>query len=595
MPFCPHCGHQVAEGIQFCTHCGKALAQSPLPDKFQAPWQPYQPPPPRRGWLVWLAAALGLAVVAGASVAAYLLFFGPTPKQLFLAAQARYVVDSLKEVEGALGPLLPMQQRMEKEPFQSTVKLSADFNLNETVPQAEQVRSLLKQSSLVVNAQRDPAADRQLTELKLNVRGGELLSAEFYQSPEELALKVPILHDKYLHLENRDLRSAFQSKGIPWTGPNRILTRKDYQTHLTLDPAKYLPVVKEYAGYVTEFIHDDEVTLEKNYRYASPDGEVKAKRVTLTLTEERVKEFFVGLGRKFKDDEQALDLVVANTSGIATLMLESGSVSGPDRKQLERLRDKEYVRQSIQEGVEEWEAEWGRLRLPQGLTIALVLDGRNRLVQEEIRMTVVGEGDAEADVAITLTRWDGKDAKDRSLLVTVRESKGDEVALEWKSHTTPSGADGQTTRTSVKAWETKGNRQEAVLQANVTTTLTKGVESGKDKRTADFAFESTPKEPAVSGSLSTVHSSQASGNRFESLSTLNLTIDPRNTYEPKVTLTFNTDSAVEFGVSPAFPTFSATNSLNLNRMSRGEFNGLMLELQRAAERFVMKNATLFMN
>lgn len=609
MPFCPYCGQQVSDGNQFCTVCGKPLDYTQSPGTPRVPaasfgddpnFVPVVPPippmPPRRtGWVAWLAIAAAVLLVAGAGAAAYLLFFAQTPKELFMGAQARYAMTTLAEVQEGLGPTIQVQQRMQEEPFQSAVTLTADFNVSETAPEIDQIRSLLKQSSLVVNALGDPATARQLTELKLNMRGGELLSAEFYQSPEELALRVPVLHDKYLHLENRDLQTAFRSKGIPWPGPNRILTRQDYEKYLVLDPAKVLPVAREYAAFVTEFINDDEVTLEKNYPYASPDGEVKLKRVTLALSEQRVKDFFIGLGHKFKDDEQALDLVVANTSGFATLMIESGSVSGEEGDQLRRLQDKEYVRKSIQEGVAEWEAEWNRLRLPNGLTIAMVLDGRNNVVQEEILLTVVGDGSVDVDVSVTLTRWDGKEAKDRGLLFTAKGSQGEEAGLEWQGHTTLNSAGERTTRTNVKAWEADGSQREYILQANVISTIIKGVENGKDKRTFEFALESTPADPALSGSVSTVHSSQASGSRFEAVTTLNLQVDPRSAYEPKVTLIFGLDSSVEFGVTPVFPTFSATNSLNLNRMSRSELEELMVDLQQAAERFAMKNAMLFMN
>lgn len=587
MPTCPYCGTVVAEEGRFCASCGKALPQvPPTPENpFVPPAPPGQPPRNRS----WLPVASGL-LLAGAAVAAYLIFFNPSPKRLFLEAQGQLIGAMRHDLEEAMGPFGELQERVQKETYQSTVTLTADFDVSVQDPSAQISSDFLKTSSLVLGTRRDPAADRQLVDFKLTVKGTDLLTGEFYQSPDVLALKVPELHSKYLHLENKDLQQTFQAKGIPYTGPNRILTAQDYQRYLTVDPDRWAPVVKDYARYIHDFIRDDEITLEKGYRYPSPEGEVTMKRVTLTFSEQRVKDFYIGLGRKFKGDEAALDLVADYVGGWARLMIDSGSLQGLEREEMRKLTDKEYVKRQIRDGAADWEQTWNEARLPNGLKIAAVLDSKNNVVEQEMRFTVSGDGEP-VDLTLTVTRWNGRNGtRDRNFVASAKTESGGGV-LEWRSHTVPRSKSETETTTTVLVRETTGMKAE--LKARIIGTVVKGAEEGKDRRTYDFTLESDG-VPGLKGQVSVLHSSQATGKRFEALTRVVLDMDPQSGFSPPAKVMLNVDSATDLGSKVEFPTFTASNAIHLNRLSRSEWDQLLGELASAAERFLMNNARLFL-
>lgn len=632
MPNCPHCGVEAAEGRRFCTSCGKLLPQEPPitdrpfvpPSPPTAPtaytsapspaansgsesnppardlsWTPpaiqetaisrFPPPPapprPNRSWLAVVAAV----VVLGAAAAASLLFVNKSPKRLFLEAQASLAGGLIGDLQAAMGPSWELQERMQKEPYQSTVKVTADFDVAVQDPSAQMVKDLLQRSSLVMGARHDPTVQRQLIDFTLNVKGTDLVAGEFYQSPDELALKVPVLHSKYLQLENKDLRKTFADKGIPYTGPDRIVTASDYQRFLKVDEAKWEPLLKEYARYVHDFIQDDEIALERSYPYQSPDGEVTMKRITLTLSEQRVKDLFVGLGRKFRDDEDALDLVATNVSGWASLMVESASLEGSEAADLNKLKDKESVKQQIRDGVLDWEESWSEVELPNGLQITTVLDSKNNPVEQEITLTVVGNG-GPVDLKFTVTRWNGSNGTQDRNFVFMAEKESKRGGFEWKSHTVPvSKAETKTTSTFLFH---DNASMDPPLKGQVIATVVKGAQEGKDQRTYDFSLDMGQNEPDLTGQVSILHTSQATGKRFEASTTATLDL-PADSPVTQVKLTF--DSATDLGGKGEFPTFSDANAVNINKLSRSEWDQLVAELSSATERFLMRNMTLFMN
>lgn len=74
-----------------------------------------------------------------------------------------------------------------------------------------------------------------------------------------------------------------------------LLTPKTDEAAPVIDKAKMLSLNKELTTFITTFLTDEEITLEKNVAYKGKDGDTKVKMLTINLTSERVYEFMNGI------------------------------------------------------------------------------------------------------------------------------------------------------------------------------------------------------------------------------------------------------------------------------------------------------------
>jgi len=74
-----------------------------------------------------------------------------------------------------------------------------------------------------------------------------------------------------------------------------LLTPQTEEAAPVLDKAKIKSLNTELTTYVTTFLTDEEITLEKNVAYKGKDGDQKVKMLTINLTSERVYEFINGI------------------------------------------------------------------------------------------------------------------------------------------------------------------------------------------------------------------------------------------------------------------------------------------------------------
>jgi hypothetical protein len=574
----------MPEEAGFCAKCGKEQ-----PKAAEVP----EAPRPRKTAPRWLPVAA--LVLVGAVIAAYFLLSHRTPRQLLALANVKFASAAAEELDlGVSGPW-GLQSRMQSEPSTSKVTISGRLSSKERNPDIQLVQQFLDKSSIMLTSKNDPKADKQWYDLKLNLRGSELLSGEFYRSPEQLAAKVPVIYDKHMLLENHDIGSVMAKLDIPWEGPDKFPSQTETMKNLKLE--QLMPVLMEYGRFLNTSVKDDEITMESGVDYQSPDGTVSLRQITLNLSEARIKEILKGLSQKLRDDEAGLDKIAESIAGFAEMAATGAAANDPE---LKRWQDKSYVKQQIRDGSRDgWDKAVDDLLFPEGLTVTLLVDKGGNLVHERIRFAMAPREYPE-DLVFTdvyLSHWKGKNGNDLKILVDAGSGTGknaSSVRFDLKSHKEPTAGKEERSKTTVDIISQNYGYTDAV-RIDMNTTVTRGAERGKDRYVTDATIKigAGTSGGTISAKLNTLRSNSTGGSHYEN--TTELTLDIAGDGVPGINVGVKTETAVDFGKIDAFPAFSDTTAINLNTASQSDIDRLRMDLQKGVQRFLNSNMSLFMS
>lgn len=604
--FCPQCGAPVPDAARYCSSCGTRLPQAEPPSvgspgEMPAHEQAAQPqaaagalaqgaPGPagrgrfaRKGRAALVLSALLVLLVAGGAAASYLLL-PRSPKQLFFEVQRSYVAGLAAEIRTAQKARLDLERLMAERPSRTHIVITGGTR------GLDEADALFKDSALEMDVQLDPRSQATGITAGFRLRGEDLISAEFWQTPDYLALHVPELEREYIVLENRNLRQFFRDRGFyDYTGPDRIETENRLRAVLRENEDELARLAAGYARLVYDFIAEEEVTLEKGVQYSSPDGPVELDRLVLRLSEARLRELLTHLAASFRDDDEALGLL----SEIAAAAAANG---GPE---LADWQDPAHARSRLREGADKVAASLAGLNFPAGLTWTVYTDGK-RLVDQKLEFTVENAQGRAFPVAVQAADWGSPDAKrTRSGKVSLRSvyspSYEDELVVEWRSTTTAAGKDRAETEVALSFEVYEGGERAGGLHLSDTAVTDRNVQKGKDRTTHDFTLKLSDygSEAEFSGTLSTLASNAVQNNRFEQDVTMTLAVEPMSPWDPAFDLELTISTATEV-LEGQLDLPDLTGAKRLNDMSDQEIEELLMGMGRSLDRLMQRSVQLLL-
>jgi len=543
-----------------------------------------------------------VAVCLAVAVTAAVLFLPATPKRLFLAAEAKYLQDCWRTVEDRYADTWALAGRMTTGPSSSSLDIGVDLQivgsgvLDQTMGELgggysglgynplQLVVDIVGQSRFVVAGRQDPETDRQLSTLTYMFDDTELASVTTMRYGDRYAVDIPVLLDRCVTFENRNLRQTLGKLGIN-PAFDRILTDRDVRQAVTMTPGQLRRIARDYMAFIAGNIDEAEVTLTDGVDYASPEGDIKLRRLTLTLSETRLKELLRGVLEKLKQDAATQELIAENVASVATVYAEAGYDLASDD-----LTDPGLVRERLNLEIAHLIAGLERLGFPEGLEVSLLVDRGKDIVRQDVRFAVHGQSwSGPLTFELTDERWSRGDSRRGGTSIAI-SSPGTTGRLLYTCdrRAAVDGRDELETATHVIEYTGRDSGDEPI-GLEIESQWTRNRDSGKQRGVADFKLTGPGNDyaPAASlqGRLTQVVDGGPRDDRYHRETTAEVSM-------PGLDCTVTADYTLTFPGEVDLPEFPEAGSFDLTRADEVEVAEFRSRIESSLQSFIIRNAGL---
>lgn len=246
-------------------------------------------------------------LIVGGSVAAFVLLNFSDKQKYFLAEKNSFEVIG-EQVENRFEPELNWQEKVQDNPTESTLELSATYNDPVASTSTFGPAQIINNSTLTINNSMDLKEKKMATKISGAFGGITIDGLNFYLTSEKLLVELPFLKELLQVKEGNIGNLLHQIDPEIYTGKDKV----DFDTFfngskvLPEDDQEYLKT--EYLEMLYDELPDEafnatDETVEVNS--TSYDTE----KITFHLTEEQLKELLTTTMEKMKDDERLKEII----------------------------------------------------------------------------------------------------------------------------------------------------------------------------------------------------------------------------------------------------------------------------------------------
>lgn len=192
-------------------------------------------------------------------------------------------------------------------------------NYNKTISsnvskQAEEVLTSIKDSLNKTKIQYSEEAIPTKQKYHMNIKpiynDNEITNLELLSSGDNYGVKCSDLYDKYVYIENNNLKTLVSKFGInSSTMPDKI-TKTDLYELLYVAPETRKQISEKYTKLLDEKLTKDMFTKQKNVSTSVNGENVEATSYTLTLNGEQTYNILISFLQTLKEDDLSLDLII---------------------------------------------------------------------------------------------------------------------------------------------------------------------------------------------------------------------------------------------------------------------------------------------
>ncbi|PAV30430.1 hypothetical protein CIL05_08130 [Virgibacillus profundi] len=304
-----------------------------------------------------IAIIVAAVLVVGGSVAAFVIMDLSAKEKFFLAEKDTF--DFITEkVEQRYEPELSWLEQTETTPTESTVELSAEYNVPNnmggggfgTVDPAQ----IINNSTITITGATDMENKKASAALKADIGGMEIDDINFYLTAEKIMVGLPFI-EELLQLKDEDLGNLLKEVDPEtFTGEESMNLESFFEGtngFLSEEDQKYLE--DEYA----KMIYDElpESAFETVDETIKVNGEsLDTEKITFNLSEEQFKDILIKTFEKLGKDEKVKELIRDQMA----LQFSGPSIEG-EIDQL--ISDFETAMADAEEGIQDFQ-------IPDGLT-----------------------------------------------------------------------------------------------------------------------------------------------------------------------------------------------------------------------------------
>lgn len=260
--------------------------------------------------IIWGVIALIIIIAALMGILYFTTDMFKSPEQLFY----KHLADNA----GFLGKTTYLDAMKElKEEAEASSENAGEITakVTGTDANAQQVGAVLEKGKITYNMKTVGAEKKMQGDITLNYNGKDIVTLNLLQNQEQYGIKIAEAYDKYISVENNNLKALFQKLGIDATNlPNKI-EMADYFELLNIDEATLKHIEKTYAETIKQNIPTESYSVEKNVTFKFDDmydsSDVTTNAYKVTLTEEQVKTVLIKILETLKSDDTTLNLIVS--------------------------------------------------------------------------------------------------------------------------------------------------------------------------------------------------------------------------------------------------------------------------------------------
>lgn len=376
-----------------------------------------------------IAIIIGVLVVAG-GVSAY-FFLNLSEKEQYFKAEVdtyNFIKDQVTE---RFANELEWSEQTKKNPVATTMKASVEYNDPYAFGGYSEIEEIVNQSSVTLNSEMDMEGEELLLNLEADVAGISLDNFNFYISGDTLYIDLPFLPDT-LEIEGADLGPLLHDLD-PYTfdEDEQYNFKRVFDSDFGLISEEDREYIQEkYSKLIYDLLPDEVFSSEKEE--VSVDGEkIKAKKITMDLSEKQVKAVMKKLLREIQEDDRLQNIIEEYFISAAVPASEISLF----------IEEFDEVLAEINEDIDD-------ISLPNGIKSTIWTD-KGLIVQRELAYTFVdffGDevtldfsgsqslNEQELTLTYDITVEDAYDAESARLDVKLSDDKGniqDEVSLTF--------------------------------------------------------------------------------------------------------------------------------------------------------------------
>lgn len=339
-----------------------------------------------------------ILLVLGAGVSAILYFqtdLFKSPKQLFF----KYLGESVKfDKDFDYDKTLAKYKEKAEKSYTATGEITASSNYDEAendisnynnlsnsntlnstssevVKRGEEIltgfRNILTNTKIQYSEESIPTKQKYHMNIKPLYNDIEITNLELLASGDNYGVKCTDLYDKYVYIENNNLK-AFASKfGINSELIPDKFTKTDPYELLYVAPETRKQISEKYTKLLDEKLTKDMFTKQKNVSTSVNGENIEATSYTLTLNGEQTYDILLSFLQTLKEDDLSLDLIIqkmeqagmkeyiekSNSTTYSTNTTEDTFVALPSTssKKTTITLDKNYLKDMIQDMIDELE------------------------------------------------------------------------------------------------------------------------------------------------------------------------------------------------------------------------------------------------
>lgn len=358
-----------------------------------------------------------ILLVLGAGASAIIYFqtdLFKSPKQLFFKYLGKSVdFDKEFDYDKFLAEYKEKNEKSYASNGEITVSLNSDEletnssnsnnSLNSNISnQAEKVLTDLKDSlnnaKIQYSEESIPTKQKYHMSIKPIYKDTEITNLELLSSGDNYGIKCTDLYDKYIYIENNNLKAFASKLGLNSTMLNIIpdkIHKTDPYELLYVAPETRKQISEKYTKLLDKKLTKDMFTKQKNVSTSVNGENIEANSYTLTLNGEQAYDILVSFLQELKEDDVTLDLILQKMeqsgakesfetgyngySSISSLTTYDNNTS----KKSNITLDKDYLKDMIQDLIEELEDDKSSFSANEKISFT-VYSYKNKFVKLEI-------------------------------------------------------------------------------------------------------------------------------------------------------------------------------------------------------------------
>lgn len=339
--------------------------------------------------IIGIIVAALIVVVGIGGVSAYFMIFQSDKAQYFKAEKStfEFMEDKLSE---QFESELDWNEKTQEKPVDTSMELSAEYqdpnNMAGDMDDMFDVEDIVNNASLEISSQTDLESHKMNAGVDMDIASFELEDFNMFIDDDRLVVELPFLDDT-LQINDEALSDVIED-----TDPTLDDADVDFESFF--ESAQGIPdeeiedLKEDYIVSVYDNLPKDAFDSEKET--IEVDGEdVKAKKITMDLSEEDVKEMIVSILEKAQDDEDLQEIIKERMQ--AQMMGLSADQANVDLEtDLDELFDED-----LDEAIDVVKED---LDMPDGITSSIWVDDK-KIAKRDLSVSV-GNGDESAELVV---------------------------------------------------------------------------------------------------------------------------------------------------------------------------------------------------